>query len=344
MNLFRFTLCIVAFSVIPVAVVAQIKPTDPDQRLEELGAATSLDRPGVKPWHLHMNFVLSSLDGKSTENGTVEEWFISPHQYKVVIDSPSLKQTIPGTKPLEPAQRREAFLVDLLIREVVHPVSGSLLAAGLKVTDAPVTYSGAKLECLSVFRPLKDEMGDPALLPGPKFCMQPDSNTLRMAFEEGDLSVVRNKLGAFLGTQLALENSISLNGLPAISGTVDKLEALDPQKVSIDTLSESTQPLSFVPSVVVTGKALVHDPPPIPVGAAANHLYGTVVLGIRIDKQGKVNDVTVISSPNTMIAGAAVNSIGLWTYSPFLVNGSVADIHSVVTVNFGAADGGGKRR
>ena len=238
------------------------------------------------------------------------------------------------------------------VREVWHPVSSPpLLAADLKVTDAPCGSAVLLLPSLQssgVFILLEYEMVDiPHFLPGPKFCTQPDTNVLRMAFDEGDLSVARNKLGAFLGTQLALDNNIMLNGLPAISGSIDKLEALDPQKVSIDTLPESAEPLPFVPSVVVTGKALVHDPPPIPAGAAANHLYGTVILGITIDKQGNVKDVTVIMPRRILYelpAARAVNSIGLWTYSPFLVNGSATDVHSVVTVHFGTAEGGGRHR
>ena len=346
MKKFRTHICQVFVSTLLLSAVASTQTPDPHHRLEQLITATSLDREGIKPWHLHMNFSLNDLAGKPQEAGTVEEWFVSPHQYKIVIESPSLKETLPGTMPLQATQRREAFLVELLLREVVHPISTSLLASDLKLTDTPVTYSGAKLECVSAFRPLPDEQGDPTLLPGPKFCTQPDTNVLRMAFDEGDLSVVRNKLGAFLATQLALDNSVSLNGRLAITGMVDKLEAFDPQKTAIDAFPAAAQPPVFMPGIVVTGKVLVHDPPPIPVGAAANHINGVVVLATTIDKQGRVIEATVIASPNPILSGAASNAIGLWTYSPFLVNGSVAEVHSVVTVHFGEVEApqSGKRR
>ena len=89
------------------------------QQIDKLAAATSLDRDGIHPWHMRLTFDLFDLNGKPQESGTIEEWWVGADRARLVITSPSYNQTLPGNDVA--VQGREAYLVHLLLSEVVHP-------------------------------------------------------------------------------------------------------------------------------------------------------------------------------------------------------------------------------
>src|SRR5215472_9088939 len=105
-----------SFATAPPVCVAQ---PDLRQQVDALTAATSLDRPGMLPWHMRLSFQLFDPKGKPKETGTVEEWWAAPDRSHVVITSHSLNETLPGSSL---TSGRESYLIHLLLREVVHPM------------------------------------------------------------------------------------------------------------------------------------------------------------------------------------------------------------------------------
>jgi TonB family protein len=73
--------------------------------------------------------------------------------------------------------------------------------------------------------------------------------------------------------------------------------------------------------------------PVYPAEAKVNGIQGVVRLGVRIDKDGHVSDVTVLSGDPTLTY-AAVEAVKQWLYRPTLLNGSPVEVLTEVNVNF----------
>ncbi len=60
---------------------------------------------------------------------------------------------------------------------------------------------------------------------------------------------------------------------------------------------------------------------------------GTVVLRAIITKEGKVDDLRVLSGP-PMLQEAALDSVTTWRYRPYLLNGVPVTVETEVNVVF----------
>ena len=77
--------------------------------------------------------------------------------------------------------------------------------------------------------------------------------------------------------------------------------------------------------------------PQYPPDAKAQHIQGVVLLQVKIDKEGSVYDVQLISG-HPQLAPAAIDAVKQWKYKPYLLNGYPVDVETQITVNFTLAD------
>lgn len=75
------------------------------------------------------------------------------------------------------------------------------------------------------------------------------------------------------------------------------------------------------------------SPPPYPELARRARVQGKVVLECVIDERGRVRDVRVVSG-HPLLAGAAAEAVGGWTYTPTTLNGRAIAVILNVTVKF----------
>ncbi len=108
--------------------------------------------------------------------------------------------------------------------------------------------------------------------------------------------------------------------------------------VHID-LQSSSQPASegsgdqvrFSPQ---TAEVVVHRVEPVyPPLAQEEHVQGSVVLRARIDKDGNVQDVQVLSGP-AILTGAALEAVRQWRFKPHFEGDHAAPTETRITVNF----------
>lgn len=82
------------------------------------------------------------------------------------------------------------------------------------------------------------------------------------------------------------------------------------------------------------GGTPVYQPrPTYPETAKRNGLAGDVVLKFIVTKEGTVTNVRVVSG-NPTLALTAVQSVRLWRYRPFLLNGEPTEAESQATIKF----------
>jgi len=74
-------------------------------------------------------------------------------------------------------------------------------------------------------------------------------------------------------------------------------------------------------------------PPAYPLAAKAAGIDGPVVLKATISKEGKVQNIHIVSGPPEL-RQAAIDAVESWTYKPYKHFGRVVEVDTTVTVNF----------
>ncbi len=94
------------------------------------------------------------------------------------------------------------------------------------------------------------------------------------------------------------------------------------------------QPKRIVVSQGVTeGLLLKKVTPEYPPIARTAHIQGAVQLSALIGKDGKIENLQVVSG-HPMLAQAAMNAVKQWKYKPYVLNGQPVEVQTTITVNF----------
>lgn len=135
-----------------------------------------------------------------------------------------------------------------------------------------------------------------------------------------------------LQTAAGAGSESDLTPVPSIAG----LNSTPANAPVLPPLSETTGPV-FQPMKVssgLRGGTAVYQPrPAYPEMAKRNGLAGDVVLKFLVTKEGTVTNIRVVSG-NPTLALAAVQSVKLWRYRPFLLNGEPTEAESQATIKF----------
>jgi TonB family protein len=88
-----------------------------------------------------------------------------------------------------------------------------------------------------------------------------------------------------------------------------------------------------VSSGVSTGLLVTKVQPQYPNAAKQARIQGQVVLQAEIDKNGEVEELTLVSG-HPMLAPAAIEAVKQWKYKPYLLNGQPVKVETQVVVIF----------
>src|SRR5260370_11544384 len=81
-------------------------------------------------------------------------------------------------------------------------------------------------------------------------------------------------------------------------------------------------------------KLLRQVAPVYPAAAREAGTSGLVRLGVIITKEGRIRDITVVSSAGMQLDVAAMEAVKQWMYQPTLLNGAPVEVATTVDVNF----------
>jgi TonB family protein len=83
-------------------------------------------------------------------------------------------------------------------------------------------------------------------------------------------------------------------------------------------------------------QCLIHKVKPVyPSQAKAAHIVGNVILSVRVDKNGDVEDVTVVQGHPSLIQ-SAIDAVRQWRYVPVVLRGEMVPVVTTVVVPFGS--------
>ena len=316
---------------------AQTQKNTPQNRVEQISAAASLVRESSAPWHLRMTFQLYDLNGKPSETGTVEEWWVSPQSHRLVITSPSYNTTEPAAPDDPHTYNRLSFLLHELVKQVVDPVPQYGDFKNLKVVEEDRKISKVQLNCYYVMQATAKVNADEPFK-GAQFCTEPGHDELRLHLDGGEFAAVRNRMGKFRSVELGLDNSLSYAGKMAITGHIEILQSYDPAEAPVELTQARPQPA--VPGIVLAGKIVKKVPPVYPIKAKQERLSGSVTLCALISTEGKISYLDVVATPDKVLSESSVDAVKQWTYTPYLINGEPVTVATTITVNYNLNDGG----
>jgi TonB family protein len=276
------------------------------QTLADLAIKATLNRSDMKPWHMRVSFTVYEMDGSLKENGTMDEWWVAPHQLKLTIKSPSFNYSLPAELDLLPVANRESFLIESLREEMIDPVRGKM-DLPLSSKDVRRTYDGIDLLCTRA-EP-SGQMRDAEL------CRESDSDKLRISTNIGGFLAIRNELSIFENTQVAKDIAICFGEKLLIQGHIDLLERIDVPLPALDLTpadspSENAAGDSWSFNVKKRHKAVYPD------AARQAKVHGDVVLTAVIAKDGHLSSLDVISSPHPALTASAIEAVKRGTFSP----------------------------
>ena len=326
------TVLVAAISFAALCVPAVGQRVEPAQ-IKEISSANSLISERKQPFYIKIAFQMFDLSGKPVEEGTVEEWWVSPGSYRLEIVSPSLKVTVPAQDgavllPLD----REKYLVDRLLREATDPMQ-PFTSSALAASEVDREVGQTKLACY-VFTMANNSVPDRP--PVANICINPQSRAIRYEFEDRAFRTVRNSLGIFNDTNVALDLQVAYQGTLAITGKVESLQSFDHSKSDV-VLSKSlarSSSTSINATGLTVGKVINKPPPVYPPIAKASRTMGAVTLYIVISKDGTIKSLFPLATASPMLVDAAMDAVKRWTYQPSLLDGVPTEVNTTVTVNF----------
>jgi TonB family protein len=357
-----------AFSLASLAAFAQettpSPPNDPAAFLLRAAESNGLPKTGGQPWHLKVSFKLFDELGNIKDQGTAEEFYISPAKFKKIYSSSGYSHTVFGTQnglmytgdhagpspPIRP-------FPDIF----VNPIPMSLASADHTLSAEHRSSNGADQLCIGVST--SPVAGQP-VRPHSTYCFDPETGVLQSSvFEALGVSQVWNQPITFQGHWLSRSLEVQSRGKDALSAHLDFVEPI----MTVDEAIFRPPPDATTQEIVMVGikgnpfgaamsphpvggngqlaisggvaQGLLVQKMPVmyPPVAKAARVQGTVVLQARIAKDGSVAELKVISG-HPMLLQAAIDSVKQWVYRPYLLAGNPVEVLTTVNVIFTLAE------
>ncbi len=316
-------------------------PTDPKELMSLVSQSNGLVSSGLQPWHLKASYKLLDAQGKSTDEGTIEEFWASHHRRRITYTGKNFIRTVYWTDAgiLESGSATlPSYLIEQTRADLVEPIPPTDFLQTQVFSLKDESFGTVHLTCATakVAPPPKADNFGKTL--GPSYCVNTDKPVLRVSITgEGLRQVVRNGVVLFQGRYIPRELKLVQQNTPLAALHVDSLEALSmPLDDAVFTPSADakliTPPISIL-SGAANGMLISQAYPHYPVIAKQSHTSGTVVIAALIGKDGKPSKLQPESGP-TMLREAAMNAAQGWAYWPFFDDGEPVEVMTKINLIF----------
>jgi protein TonB len=89
---------------------------------------------------------------------------------------------------------------------------------------------------------------------------------------------------------------------------------------------------------MMEGNLIYRVQPQYPALARQARVQGIVVLRAMISREGKIENLQVVSGPPLLVK-SAINAVLQWRYRPYYLNNEPVEVETQVTVNFTLSGG-----
>jgi TonB family protein len=283
-----------------------------------------------KPWHLKATFKSVDEQGKMTDEGTYEEFWVRPDKFKRTFAGSGYTQTDIGTANgvLRSGQQKDvAHELMNIRREFVAPLPNERSLGNGSFTEKGIKLADGNLRCVTL----------PGPAGTPSYCIGSDAPMLRISFWPVDgAQFLRNRILRFQGHYVPGDLSLVRAGRIVLSAHLDTIEAFDPE-IEAEFVSSSDAVLLprrvNISAGVAVGLLEHKEAPEYPYEARAQRITGTVVMQALIGVDGHIKELSVVSGPS-VLQKPALDAVRTWRYRPYLLNGSPVEVMTTINVIF----------
>lgn len=294
--------------------------------------------PSLKPWHLKATYQVYDENGKNPQRGTYEYWWASPKVYRSTWtrggDSRSEWHTADGKTYVE-TSGKDLYVMEIGVPEDLFaplPKSADYGGGNFRRERQMIRIGAVSLPCVEIInedpRPNSVEAS---------YCFDPKVPVLVLS---GSLNRGRISYSNFAQVQqrgLARTFKEGVDGRLLLTVTVEQVSGLafnDPALTPTSDAHDGAADPECMPELRFRTTRTGGKMPTYPEDARHAHLTGTVILEVAIGKNGKVNDVRVLSSPGILLEEAAKKAVSTWEYTPHLDNGKPTEVRAMIGVSY----------
>jgi len=336
--------------------------SDPAAFLKEAARVNGLSEAGDQAWHLRVSFQSFDEQGGVNDQGTFEEFYVSPTKYKSIYSRPGFSWIRYGTEQglLQTGNDAWDSFAPGYLRTLIDPLRNAKEISQFDLASEERLEAAFLYPCIS----LRNRSRDPRSLPEKleAYCFEPVTKALRMEVDDRTLTaILRRRSLMFQGRSVPRDLEVVHFGKLMFAAHVETIEtittvdeaALTPPQNAIRTQSRVVLPdgsVEMVPLVhppranarisTVTISASVADglllnrvDPVYPPSARTAGVQGTVVVEAIITKEGRISSIRIVSGP-PQLQGAAIDAVRQWTYRPFILNGQAVEVRTEIPVGF----------
>jgi protein TonB len=331
-----FCLAALGMNCLPVfaqdASQAAVLPNNPGALMLQAAKSNGLISADMPAWHLKASFKLLDEQGNVKDQGTYEEFFVSPAKYKCSFTGLAFSRTDYGTEKgvLRSGTRQPPpNLITDIRREFVNPLPSPVAIEHQTYQMWKREIDGEMLACFMV-------TGLP-MNPSLSYCLALDKPFLRSTSSTSEsLQVLHRQVTLFQDRFVPSDLEILQSGKPALTAHLETLEVLNP----IDEIDFAPSPDATllhrrinISAGVVVGLLKENSAPLYPPEAKAAGISGTVVLRAVIGVKGRVTELQIVSGP-VALQQAAMDAVRQWQYRPYLLNGEPIEVNTQINVVF----------
>jgi TonB family protein len=299
-------------------------PQDPGA-LFALGLAKNgLHGADVKPWHIRGRYTIYDDNGQPGETGVYEEWWASPTRYKRSFTSEKLAQTeyANGSGLFREGSQDWAWAGLGMRRSLVDPVP-ELPQGVFRLKEHGESAKGTKFTCVSLTYRLPGNL----IIPDSGFreyCFDRSVAALRLT-SSGNIQTAYNQFVSLQGRYVARDVRQAAGNKPIFDLSLDVVEGIDVAN-TFPSVPADAKPVDLTAILlpdyprVAPMLSLRIAFPDYPGLAQPSGVQGTVVLGAMIEKDGHVDNISVVSGPPEL-QQAVIDAESQWLYEPLEVFG-----------------------
>ena len=110
--------------------------------------------------------------------------------------------------------------------------------------------------------------------------------------------------------------------------------ALHAAVASDSSAATGTPKILSVKPEIMAGDRISGENPIYPAEARKKKIQGKVVLDALISREGEIQNLHVVQSPDKLLSDSSLKAVRTWRYRPYLLNGNPVEVKTTINVTY----------